>query len=103
MVSLAKWIIGLLLAFLSQIINAQEIIGIWNGTIKVLGTELPMVFTIKKDVDTYMSTLKSPKQSDQELTVDKTIFVDQKLTIEVSAFKVTYEGVLENQEVKIAR
>ncbi|EZH72727.1 hypothetical protein ATO12_21575 [Aquimarina atlantica] len=66
MVSLVKWIIGLLLAFLSQIINAQEITGIWNGAIKVQGTELPVIFKIKKEGDTYISTLKSPKQSDQQ-------------------------------------
>ncbi|WP_106791700.1 S9 family peptidase [Aquimarina sp. Aq78] len=100
MMSLVKWIIGLLIAFLSHIINAQEITGIWNGAIKVQGTELPMVFKIKKEGDAYVSTLKSPKQSDQEIPVDKTTFVDQKLIIEASAFKVVYEGVLENQEIK---
>lgn len=100
MMSLVKWIIGLLLAFLSQIINAQEIVGIWNGAIKVQGTELPVIFKIKKEGNTYISTLKSPKQSDQELPAEKTTYVNQKLTIEVKAFKVMYEGVLENHEVK---
>ncbi|GAA4271142.1 alpha/beta fold hydrolase [Aquimarina gracilis] len=100
MVTLIKWIIAAVIILVSQIVNAQQVEGMWNGALNVSGSELPVVITVVKNNDSYTSTLKSPRQSDQEFPCDKTVFAEGNFQFEVSALKISFKGVLKDNEIK---
>ena len=43
-------------------IQAQDIVGQWNGVLSVYGTSLRLIFHVEKNDDGYTSTLDSPDQ-----------------------------------------
>ncbi|MDY8134298.1 alpha/beta hydrolase family protein [Aquimarina sp. 2201CG5-10] len=100
MASIVKWIITIVITLLFQLLSAQDITGAWNGVLSVQGTELPVILTVQEKEDSYSATLKSPKQSDQEIPADKTVFTNGKLMIEINALAVKYEGSIEEGRIK---
>ena len=80
------------LILLAQTFYAQEITGSWQGELDFNGMKLPLVLNIKKVKDQYISTAKSPKQSDEDILVDKTEFVNNQLTFEIAMLNASYKG-----------
>ncbi|GAA4969177.1 S9 family peptidase [Algibacter aquimarinus] len=75
-------------------IGAQEITGSWEGKLSVQGTEVPLVFDIKKDADTYSSTMDSPSQGATGIPMDETTFVDNTITIKFVKAGIKYVASL---------
>lgn len=100
MTTLVKWIIVLFALLLSHLISAQQIEGTWNGTLAVSGVELPIIFKVTKNGETYNATLKSPKQSNQKIPCDMVTYQEGVFTAEVKAIRVTYKGTLTGDEIK---
>ena len=73
----------LTLTFISLITFSfgQDILGSWNGALKVQGIELRLVFNITKTDDGYQSTMDSTDQGAKGIPVSSTIFEGDKLTI----------------------
>jgi hypothetical protein len=60
-----------------QDISEISIEGIWEGKLKVPGTELRIVFKISKNSDgTLTATLDSPDQGATDIPVEEVIFID---------------------------
>ena len=67
--------------------------GIWQGKLKVPGTELIIVFKISKNSDgTLTATLDSPDQGVTGIPVEEVIFEDNTLRLEVKSAGAVFEG-----------
>jgi len=76
-----------------QVNPASGIEGIWEGKLKVPGTELRIVFKISKNPDgTLTATLDSPDQGVTDITVEEVIFKDNTFRLNVKSVGVVYEG-----------
>ena len=76
---------------------SQDISGKWNGSLKIQGLELPLIFTISKSENGYLSTMDSPSQGAKDIPTTKTTFENSKLSIEISNAKIEYVGELKNE------
>lgn len=93
---------GLLLALaflLTMQINAQEIIGNWEGILSVQGTELPIIFKIVQDGDGLKATMDSPKQNAYGIPTASCKFTDGRLTITAPSMGLTFTGKLNGDEI----
>ena len=67
--------------------------GIWEGKLKVPGTELRIVFKISKNSDgTLTAALDSPDQGVTDIPVEEVIFKDNTLRLEVKSVGAVFEG-----------
>jgi len=67
--------------------------GIWEGKLKVPGTELRIVFNISKNPDGILTaTLDSPDQGVTDIPVEEVIFKDNTLHLEVKSAGSVFEG-----------
>jgi len=67
--------------------------GIWEGQLKVPGTELRIVFNISKNQDGALTaTLDSPDQGVTDIPVEEVIFKDNTLHLEVKSAGSVFEG-----------
>jgi len=78
---------------------AQEIIGEWNGVLKVQGIQLRVVFHIAKTEDGYTATMDSPDQSVTGIPVTTITFENTNLTLEITNARIVYSGRLEENSV----
>ncbi len=87
--------------FLLTITNlfSQEIVGTWQGTLKVQGAELEVVFHIDKQDLEYSSLMDSPTQGAFGIPTTKTTFAHEKLEIVVANLGIYYQGKLNNDTV----
>ncbi len=80
--------------------SAQEIVGQWNGFLKLPGNELQVVFNVVKDAQGgYSSTMDSPDQGVNGIPVTKTSFIDNVIIFEINAMSLKYTGTLEGKEI----
>jgi uncharacterized protein len=87
----------LLLATGCKASAAKGIEGLWQGTLKVPGGELRIVFHINKAADGKLSaTLDSPDQGATGIAVEECAFSNGKLTLAVKTIGGGYEGTMKN-------
>ncbi len=72
--------------------QAQNIVGQWNGVLSVYGTNLRLVFHIEKSDEGYTSTMDSPDQGATGFPVKTTSFDGSKLLLELPNIAAKYEG-----------
>ena len=82
------------IALASLVANAQE--GAWNGELNVMGTKLPLVFNFS----TEGCTMDSPSQGAKGIPAEKTIKDDGTIKITVAMIGATFEGKMDNNEIK---
>ena len=76
---------------------AKGVAGLWQGTLKVPGGELRVVFHINKAADGKLSaTLDSPDQSATGIPVDDCSFSNGRLKLAVRSIAGSFEGTLKN-------
>ncbi|MDD5014732.1 MAG: alpha/beta hydrolase [Atribacterota bacterium] len=76
-----------------QDISEISIEGIWEGKLKVAGTELRIIFKISKNSDgTLTAALDSPDQGVTDIPVEELIFKDNTLHLEVKSAGAIFEG-----------
>jgi pimeloyl-ACP methyl ester carboxylesterase len=80
------------LLFITNFSSAQDIVGSWNGILKVQTQELVIVFNISENTGVLSSTMDSPSQGAMGLATDNTTFIDNILTIDMSKFGINYVG-----------
>ena len=97
---ITKSIICLTVSLLSVIgLFSQEIIGTWQGKLKVQGTELVVVFHIETQDAEYSSLMDSPTQGAFGIPTTKTTFDNGKLEIVVTNLGIFYQGTLHNDTI----
>lgn len=79
--------------------NAQEIVGQWNGVLKVPGAQLSLVFHVTKTADGYTATMDSPDQGANGIPVTKTFFENSKIKFEITNARIEYNGELKESEI----
>jgi pimeloyl-ACP methyl ester carboxylesterase len=89
-----KSITILSIALLALAAKAQNIVGQWNGVLKVQGVQLRIVFHINKTDSGYNATMDSPDQGAKGIPVTTTSFADMKLKLTVAKAGIEYEGML---------
>ena len=76
---------------------AKGVEGLWQGMLKVPGTELRVVFHINKGADGKLTvTMDSPDQSATGIPVDECAFKNGKLTLAAKAIGGGFEGTMRN-------
>ena len=76
--------------------SAKGIEGLWQGTLKVPGGELRVVFHINKAANGKLAaTLDSPDQGARGIAVEECTFRNGKLTLAVKTISGGYEGTWE--------
>ena len=81
-------------ALASLTANAQQ--GAWNGELNIMGTKLPLVFNFS----TEGCTMDSPSQGAKGIPAEKTIKDDGTIKITVAMIGATFEGKMDNNEIK---
>lgn len=90
----------LLISILTSIsVSAQDIIGQWNGILKVQGTQLRLVFNVTKTDNVLSSTMDSPDQGAKDIPTTTTSFEKSILKITIANAKIEYEGTLGNDNI----
>ena len=84
----------ILVSLFSLTIFGQNITGQWNGTLKVQGTQLRLVFNITKTDDRIIATMDSPDQGAKGIPTTTTSFENSILKITIENAKIEYEGAL---------
>ena len=94
-----KFLVILLILFVSVTMSAQDVTGQWYGVLKVQGTQLRLVFNVTKSGTALSSTMDSPDQGAKGIPVTKTTFENSKIKFEVSNAMIEYNGELKNDEI----
>ena len=82
------------IALASLAAHAQE--GAWNGELNIMGTKLPLVFNFSCEG----CTMDSPSQGAKGIPAEKTIKDDGTIKVSVAMIGATFEGKMENGEIK---
>jgi hypothetical protein len=85
-----------LLIFAINSTFAQDIVGKWEGQLKVPGAELKIVFNVSKTGDSYQATMDSPDQGALGIPVTQTTYADGLLKLEIPKAMIAFAGKLEN-------
>lgn len=95
-IQLLFFVLGILIA---NMLSGQDITGQWNGILKVQGTQLRVVFNIKKTENGFISTMDSPDQGAKGIPVTYTNFENPTLKLSVSNLGIEYLGSLNKDDV----
>ena len=100
-ISISKFC-GVLILFIYSAtqLNAQDVTGSWEGKVLIQGTEIPLVFDVKVDGESYSSTMDSPSQGATGIPMDETIFMDNTLTIKFNQAGIKYVGMLKENTLE---
>jgi pimeloyl-ACP methyl ester carboxylesterase len=77
----------------------QNLTGAWTGTLKIQGTELPLVFNFIKTATGYTATMDSPKQGAKGIPIDAVNFANKQLTVYVKAAGLKYDGEWKSDKI----
>ena len=89
-----------LTVFFAIQLNAQDVVGQWNGVLQLPGADLHVVFNVSQNEQgAYIATMDSPDQGVNGIPVTKTTFVDKVITFELTPMKITYTGTIEKEEI----
>ena len=80
--------------FVSISINAQNVIGQWNGLLKVQGKQLRLVFNISKIDNQLQATMDSPDQGAKGIPVTTASFENSVLNLAIATARIEFEGTL---------
>lgn len=73
---------------------AQDLAGVWDGTLSADAARLPVVFRIDRAGDGYRATLDSPDQGVRGIAVDSLSFRGGELSLRIAAFNASFRGAL---------
>lgn len=94
-----KTVFFLVAIFASFTMVGQEIIGQWNGVLKVPGAQLRVVFNVSKSENGFSSTMDSPDQGAKGIPVTTTSFENSILRLQIPAASISYEGTLNKENI----
>ncbi|MFT4092141.1 MAG: alpha/beta fold hydrolase [Niabella sp.] len=89
-----KYFFLLLISLSGKYLNAQPITGTWQGTLEAQGFKLPVLFHIKQEGASLISTMDSPAQGAKGIKTDTTVFTNEELKITINIIKAGYMGKL---------
>jgi pimeloyl-ACP methyl ester carboxylesterase len=94
-----KLIIAIIALFCVNQISAQDIAGSWQGIINAGGTDLHLVFNIKKTSDSsYAATFDSPDQKAFGIACSKAYKAKDSVYIKIAVIKGAYKGLWDGKD-----
>lgn len=90
-----KVLMTVLITFLCYQLNAQDVVGDWNGKLSFQGTELRIVFHITSQDGDYKGTMDSPDQGASGIPIETVMYEKGKLTIRSSELLMEYIATLD--------
>ena len=93
-----KKILFLSVLILGIMTAKAQITGDWKGTLNVQGVELELVFHISGDNGELTTSLDVPMQGASGVPVEKTVYENSELTLEMAALQAKFAGKLLNDE-----
>jgi uncharacterized protein len=96
---MTKILIILITLFTTFSLKAQDILGQWNGTLKVQGIQLRLVFNITKTDNGLSATMDSPDQGAKGIPVTTTNFEHSILKTTILNAGIEYEGILNSENI----
>ncbi|MFT3751336.1 MAG: CocE/NonD family hydrolase [Paludibacter sp.] len=93
-----KIVITLSIVFYALTAAAQDIAGDWNGSLKIQGMQLRIVFHVTKTDAGYTATMDSPDQGAKGIPLSKATYENQVLVLEMAALKLNFTGTYDNKE-----
>jgi fermentation-respiration switch protein FrsA (DUF1100 family) len=94
-----KTVFFIVVILVSFTMAGQEIVGQWNGVLKVPSGQLRVVFNITKTESGYSSTMDSPDQKVKGIPVTTTSFENSVLKLEISNAAIGYKGTLKDNVI----
>ena len=95
-----KYIVSLSISLFSIMgLFSQEIIGTWQGTLKVQGVELEIVFHIEKQDSGLVSLMDSPTQGAFDIPTTHTSFRNGQLEVVLTNLAIFYQGTLKKDSI----
>ena len=94
-----KTVLIIITTLISFIMNGQEIIGQWNGLLKVPNGQLRVVFHVNKTENGYNGTMDSPDQKVAGIPLEKVAFENLILKLEIPSAQISYEGTLNKDNI----
>lgn len=82
-------------------LQAQDIMGDWNGVLKIQTLQLRLVFHIQNEEGTLSATMDSPDQNGFGIPVEKITFEAPNLSIEVPKLRLNYSGKVSDDYTQI--
>jgi pimeloyl-ACP methyl ester carboxylesterase len=96
-----KIILILLSITITSNVFSQDIVGKWNGILKVQGFKLSLVFNINNSDSGFSATMDSPDQKAFGIPITTTSFENSVLKINIANAKIEYEGVLGTDNIVV--
>ena len=95
-------LVTLLFSTIALPYSNEAIEGIWQGTLKVSGMELRIVFKISQGPeDILTATMDSPDQGAKDIPIDEVIFENGNLRLEIKVAMGVFEGKLKDDNLSI--
>ena len=79
---------------------AQDLTGAWKGNLEVQGMEIPLVFHLEKEGESYKATMDSPSQGATGIPVEETTWADGSLTLNLRAAGIKYVASLKGETLE---
>lgn len=79
---------------------SSEVIGSWEGILKVMGMNLKIVFNIEKSDEGLKATMDSPDQGAFGIPVSEVLYEFPQLTLTIKNAGITYQGTLSEDYIK---
>ena len=93
-------ILSIFISAFAQFTSAQELTGQWNGTLKVPGGQLSLIYHIVKKDSGYSATMDSPDQKAQGIPVQSVALKDSILHLDMTNFGITYDGKFKGRTIE---
>ena len=77
-------------------LSAQNVAGLWSGTLQLPTGKLRIVFHLSPQGDGYTATMDSPDQGAKGIPVTQATFTPPTLTLEIASAQIKYTGTYEN-------
>lgn len=90
-----------LILFFAMSLKAQDIAGKWEGTLRIQGAELPLVFKITKNNDIYTTVMDSPAQGSRDIPIEETRFINNRLSLSSPKLGIKFAGAFMPDSNKI--
>ncbi len=93
-------LLSLLFVFAFCTCVRAQLDGTWYAVLDAMGTKLPLSLEFSRSGEGYNGTFQSPSQSKARLPMDQVTFNGQKLAFSMASFGITFDGVLDGQEIR---
>lgn len=91
--------LAIFIFFIMTNLTAQSVTGDWKGTLSVQGMNLELIFHISGDEAALVTTMDVPLQGAAGIPVDKTELNGDKLSFNVAAAGIVYNGQLQGDSI----